>query len=88
MEDLIKKEVLRNLIKSRTWGGKHTEIKNLSKGTSTYILNTKAGKKLFNKAIKELINSEWLLIKKSTAEIHVSLNPRYSKEILIYAKEE
>lgn len=86
MKELIKKEILRDLIRSRRWGGKHTEIRNLKKGLSTYLLNTKAGKRAFEKAVKELINNGWLLAKKSAGEIHVSLSPHYSKEIVRYAK--
>ncbi|MFH1592661.1 MAG: hypothetical protein ABIB47_04830 [Candidatus Woesearchaeota archaeon] len=82
MKDLIKKEVLRSLILSRRWGAKHTEIKNLEKGISTYLLDTKSGKKAFQKAIKELIKDNLLLTKKSTGEIHASLNPRKKQEIM------
>lgn len=87
MKEEIKKEILIDLIESRRWGGKHTEIRNLHKGLPDYLLNTRQGKKAFDKAVRELINSGWLLVKKSTGEIHVSLNPRFSKEIMGYAKE-
>ena len=82
MKELIKKEILRDMVKSRRWGGKHTELRNLSKGIPIYLINTRQGKKAFDKAVKELINSGWLFAKKSTGEIHVSLNPSYSKEII------
>ena len=82
LKELIKKEILRDMVKSRRWGGKHTELRNLSKGISNYVLSTSQGRKIFDKAVKELINSGWLFAKKSTGEIHVSLNPHYSKEIL------
>ncbi|MBS3151273.1 hypothetical protein J4443_02750 [Candidatus Woesearchaeota archaeon] len=82
MKELIKKEILRDMVKSRRWGGKHTELRNLSKGIPIYLINTRQGKKAFDKAVKELINSGWLFAKKSTGEIHISLNPHYSKEIL------
>jgi len=88
MKDLIKKEILRSLILSRRWGGKHTEIRNLRKGISTYLLNTKSGKKDFKNAVKELINDNWLLTKKSTGEIHVSLNPRKKAEIVRFSIED
>ena len=88
MKDLIKKEVLRSLILSRRWGGKHTEIRNLRKGISIYILNTKSGKKDYKNAIKELIKDNWLLAKKSTGEIHVSLNPRKKAEIMKFSFED
>lgn len=88
MKDLIKKEVLRSLILSRRWGGKHTEIRNLQKGISSYLLNTKSGRRDFQNAVKELINDSWLLAKKSTGEIHVSLNPRRKEEIMKFAMED
>ena len=88
MKDLLKKEILRSLILSLRWGGKHTEIKNLRKGISTYILNTKSGKKNFKNAVKELIKDNWLLAKKSTGEIHVSLNPRKKLEIMKFSFED
>jgi hypothetical protein len=86
LKESIKKEILKGLIRERRWGGKHTEIRNISKLVSDYILNSKQGKKTFDKAAKELSNSGWLLAKKSTGEIHVSLNPKFSKEIVEYAK--
>lgn len=88
MKDLIKKEILRSLILSRRWGGKHTEIRNLRKGISAYVLNTKYGKKDYKNAVKELIKDNWLLAKKSTGEIHVSLNPRKKLEIMKFSFED
>ena len=69
-------------------GGKHTEIRNLQKGISSYLLNTKSGRRDFQNAVKELINDIWLLAKKSTGEIHVSLNPRRKEEIMKFAMED
>ena len=82
MKELIKKEILRDMVKSRRWGGKHTELRNLSKGIPVYLINTRQGRKVFDKAVKELINDGFLFAKKSTGEVHVSLNHRYSREIL------
>ena len=82
LKEGIKKSILRSLITPPRWGGKHTELKNITRGLTTSVLTTKKGKKALEKAIKELINDGWLLSKKSAGEIHVSLNPRKRKEIL------
>jgi len=52
------------------------------------LINTKAGKRELRNAIKELINEGFLLAKKSTNEIHVSLNPRKKEEILKFVTED
>lgn len=86
MEDLItiKRIILDSLLTPPRWGGKHTDIRNLRKGFPSCISSKKEGQKLIDKAIKELANDGWLLSKKSTGAIHVSLNPRMKKEIMNY----
>ncbi|MBU1120375.1 hypothetical protein KJ660_00695 [Candidatus Micrarchaeota archaeon] len=79
----MKKLILRRLINKRKIGGSHTALINLSKGFPSHFSSTKKGKKLIEKAIKELINDNLLLAKQSTNEKHVSVNPRKSKEIQI-----
>lgn len=78
----IKKRILRDMLTPPRWGGRHTEARNLRKSLPSHISSTKKGQKLIDEAIKELINDSWLLAKKSTGEIHVSLNPRMKKEIM------
>ena len=80
-EVIVKRYILSNLVERRMWGGKHTEIKNITKGLPNTFLSDHKGKKTIKKAIKSLINDEWILAKKSTGEIHVSLNPRKIGEI-------
>ena len=87
-KDATKKRILRDLITPPRWGGKHTEVRNLRKGLPSHVLSTKEGQKLVDKAIKELINNGWLLSKKSTGQIHVSLNPRMKKEIMRYVSKD
>lgn len=84
--DIIKRIILESLITPPRWGGKHTEVRNIKKGFPSHISNSKEGQKLIDKAIKELINDGWLLCKKSTGELHVSLNPRMKKEIMEFLK--
>ena len=79
--EIIKRIIIESLITPPRWGGKHTEIRNIKKGFPSHISSSK-GKKLIDKAIKELINDGLLLSKKSTQELHVSLNPRMKKEIM------
>ena len=78
----VKKRILRSLLFSSMWGGKHTEIKNLRKGLPSILTSTNKGKKIVDKALKEMINDQWILCKISTNEWHVSLNPRSKKEIM------
>lgn len=83
---IIKRIVLESLITPPRWGGKHTEIRNIKKGFPSHISNSKECQKLTDKAIKELINDGWILCKKSTGELHVSLNPHAKKEIMDFIK--
>ena len=80
--NIIKRIIIESLITPPRWGGKHTEIRNIKKGFPSHIASSNKGKKLIDKAIKELINDGLLFCKKSTHELHVSLNPRMKKEIM------
>ena len=80
--EIIKRIIIESLITPPRWGGKHTEIRNIKKGFPSHIASSNKGKKLIDKAIKELINDGYILCKKSTNELHVSLNPRMKKEIM------
>lgn len=84
--NIIKRIILESLITPPRWGGKHTEVRNIKKGFPSHISNSKEGQKLIDKAIKELINDSWLLCKKSTGELHVSLNPRMKREIMEFLR--
>jgi len=77
----VKKRILIKLVNLRMWGGKHTEIRNLSKGFPDNFLSRRENQKLMQKVIKDLMNEEILLAKKSTGEIHISLNPKKISEI-------
>ena len=67
-KETIMKFFLKKLINRNIWGGKHTEIKNITKGLPKHIRGIKA--------IKEFITA-----KMATGEIHITLNPRKKKEI-------
>ncbi|MBW2984300.1 hypothetical protein KY361_04250 [Candidatus Woesearchaeota archaeon] len=78
----IMKRFLRKLINLGIWGGRHTELTNLKKCIPKHLRGEKATKE----AIKELIDRGFIKIKKSTAEIHVSLNSEKQQEIYEFVK--
>lgn len=84
LEIVIMKRFLRKLINLNIWGGRHTEIKNLQKALPDHLRGTKEHKK----AIKELINKEFLNVKPSTGELHISLNTHKQKEIFEFLQDE
>ena len=72
----IKARIIRKLVKWRKWGGSHTE--NILNGLPAHI----KGEKATHDAIKELVKDKWILPMKKTGEIHYSLNPEKTNEIL------
>lgn len=76
--ELLKAQLLFKLYRKGVWGGKHTPIKNL------FHLVDKASIQESKKALKELNNLGWILIKISTGEEHISLNSHKAKEIKDY----
>lgn len=77
---LIAKLILERLDNLGKWGGAHSELARVRKSLPSYITATSKGKKQINKAVKLLVNLGFLLIKPSTGELHVSLNPKKKKE--------
>ena len=74
--------MVEKLVRMNKWGGAHTELRNLTKGMPSHFTQSRDGKRVIEKALKELTRSKFLLSKTSTGEIHVSLNQRKAKEIL------
>ncbi|MBI2546026.1 hypothetical protein HYV81_02490 [Candidatus Woesearchaeota archaeon] len=74
--DEIKKRVIIKLVRWKKWGGAHTE--NVRKGLPSHM----KGAKITDQAFKELERAGWLLSAKKTGEIHYSLNPKKTNEIL------
>jgi hypothetical protein len=74
-EQELTAELLLKLYRKGIWGNRHTPIKNLYHRVSQ--INIRESKK----AIKELSNLNWIQLKKSTGEIHISLNPHKKNEI-------
>ncbi len=77
----IKKRIIIKLVRWRKWGGSHTE--NILKGLPNHLKGAKATKQ----ALKELEKKQWLIPAIKTGEIHYSLNPKKTKEILQYYEE-
>ena len=77
----IKTRIIRKLVKWRKWGGAHTE--NILKGLPSHMI----GSKITKEALKELERDEWILPAKKTKEIHYSLNPRKTDEIMQFYEE-
>jgi len=72
----MKRRIITKLVKWRKWGGSHTE--NILNGLPSHL----KGAKITKKALKELIQDQWILPAKKTGETHYSLNPRKTEEIL------
>ncbi|MFH1710896.1 MAG: hypothetical protein ABH840_01130 [Nanoarchaeota archaeon] len=71
----LKAQLLFKLYRKGKWSGAHTPLKNL------FHLSDNASIKESEKAIKELNNLDWIIIKISTGEKHISLNSHKTKEI-------
>jgi len=71
----LKAQLLFKLYRRGIWGKKHTPIKNL------FHLVSQISVRDSKKAIKDLSNLNWIQLKKSTGEIHISLNPHKKNEI-------
>lgn len=62
---------------------KHTELTNLKKGIPKHII----GEKIINNCIDFLIKKDFIKIKISTNEKHISLNIEKKKEIYEFIKD-
>jgi len=83
LTEIIMKRFLRKLLNLNIWGGRHTELKNLQKALPSHLRGSRESKK----AIKELLKKQFLNIKPSTGEKHVSLNSHKQKEIYEFLEE-
>lgn len=72
----IKARIIRKLVQWRKWGASHTE--NILRGLPSHL----RGDKITKQVLKELERDGWLLSSKKTGEIHYSLNPEKTNEIL------
>ena len=72
----VKARIIRKLVNWRKWGESHTE--NILNGLPRQL----RGEKITKEAIEQLVKAGWLLHAKKTGEIHYSLNPERTDEIL------
>jgi len=72
----IKARIIRRLVRWRKWGGSHTE--NIIAGLPSHLIGSKTTKE----AIGEMVRDGWIIPAKKTGEIHYSLNPKKTDEIL------
>lgn len=72
----IKARIIRKLVQWRKWGASHTE--NILKGLPSHL----KGEKTTKQALKELEKERWIISAKKTGEIHYSLNPEKTADIL------
>lgn len=84
--ELIMWHFLVRLENMRKWGGSHSEFKRVTKSLPSHLASAK-GKKLIEKAIKNLVNLGFIGIYKKSGEDHTSLNPKKAKEIKEFIKE-
>ena len=73
----FRREILRGLVNKGKWGGAHTSIKNIA----NKIARDKRGSKEAKAAVSDLIKEGKLIIKPTVEDSHVSLNPKFIKEI-------
>ncbi|VVB81016.1 Uncharacterised protein [uncultured archaeon] len=92
MEDneKVKSLILRELIKKCKFGGAHAPLDFITGNLPDEFLHNKQGQKAIQKAVKDLINDEWVvvLMKKTGkgSDLHVSVNPRKIREISEYVQ--
>ena len=79
-KEVVKALVMLKLFRKGKIGGSHTALRNAYKGM-------KEDFKTIKKAVEELNKEGFLLAKKSTGEIHVSLNAHRINEIKEYIRE-
>lgn len=84
---IIMRLLLLKLISMKKWGGAHTALRNITRGLPSRYTSITKGRKLFKKAIKELVNRRLITMKISTKETHVSLNSAESEEINKFLEE-
>ena len=89
---ILKRLILQKLVRANVWGGKHTPLDFVRKGIPEHYRNMHKGMKMLEKALKELVNDEWVMVhQKKTgkgSDEHVSLNPRKVSEIKQFLERE
>ncbi len=76
-KEVIKANILFKLFRKGKIGGAHTQLKNVFKGMKENTI-------ILKKLVKELNKEGFLIAKKLTGEIHISLNAHKIQEIKEY----
>lgn len=71
------KIILRKLYRHRIIGGKHTAVENLTKGLPKHVVGDA------KEAVSELIKAGFIIPKRTSYGMQVSLNPEKINEILM-----
>jgi len=71
----LRVEILKTLLMHSYWGARHTSVENALKGISGHLI----GKA--KKVVLELVKERLLIPKRTHYGFHISLNPRFKKEI-------
>ncbi len=74
-ESIIRAFILRKLVRTGCWGGRHTSIDNLPKGLPSHLRGDA------KQVCKELVKEGFLLAKPTAYGTEVSLNPARKAEI-------
>ncbi len=81
LQNAIMKRFLRKLINLNIWGGRHTELRNLEKSLPDHLRGSKESRE----ALKELVRSEFLIVK--NLKYIVCLVLEHAQELLFLSHE-
>ncbi|MBI2543593.1 MAG: hypothetical protein HYW24_05420 [Candidatus Aenigmarchaeota archaeon] len=80
-DEEVEVRILLKMDKRGKWGGAYTSVDNIKKGWNIRDIG-KEGLKRVDKLTKELIRKGFILSKPTSYGLEVSLNPRFSQEII------
>lgn len=84
-DDEIKARIILKLYRHGKWGASHTSFENVKKGFNLRDLG-KDGTKRVDKIEKGMIKSGLIISHPTSYGLEISLNPRFSQEILAMMK--
>lgn len=79
--------ILVKLENMNKWGAAHSELKRVLKSLPSQFSTNNQGKKLVEKAVKELVRKDFISIYKKTNQDHTSLNSKKAKNIKTFIDE-
>jgi hypothetical protein len=84
-DEEIRARIILKLYRHGKWGASHTSFENVRKGFNLRDLG-KDGTKRVDKIAKEMIKSGLIMSHPTSYGLEISLNPRFSQEILTMMK--